>query len=77
MMLNLADQYPKTKDFMLRHLDEFLEHPRDRELFDLAPIETPPNIPTDGMGKGYSTRLGMTGVEGCRINAPLFSCRRP
>ena len=37
MMLKLADQYPKTKDFMLRHLDDFLEHPRDRALFDLSP----------------------------------------
>ena len=37
MMLKLADQYPKTKDFMLRNLNEFLEHPRDRELFGLAP----------------------------------------
>ena len=37
MMLKAADQYPKTKDFMLRNLDDFLEHPRDRELFGLAP----------------------------------------
>ena len=27
MMLKVADQHPKTKDFMLRHLDDFLEHP--------------------------------------------------
>ena len=37
MMLKVADQHPKSKDFMLRHLDDFLEHPRDRELFDLPP----------------------------------------
>ena len=42
MMLKLADQYPKTKDFMLRNLNEFLEHPRDRALFDLAPKPQPP-----------------------------------
>ena len=35
MMLKLADQHPETKDFILKHLDEFLEHPRDRALFDL------------------------------------------
>ena len=29
-MLNLADQHPETKEFMVKHLDEFLEHPRDR-----------------------------------------------
>ncbi len=45
MMLKVADQYPKTKDFMLRHLDEFLEHPRDRALFNLAPR---PNTASDG-----------------------------
>ena len=39
MMLKLADQHTETKDFMLKHLDDFLEHPRDRELFDLAPNE--------------------------------------
>ena len=37
MMLKLADQHPETKDFILKHLDEFLEHTRDRELFDLPP----------------------------------------
>ena len=37
MMLKLADQNPKNKDFMLPNLDAFLEHPRDRELFDLPP----------------------------------------
>ena len=35
MMLKLADQHPETKDFILKHLDGFLEHPRDRTLFDL------------------------------------------
>ena len=39
MMLKLSDQHPETKDFMLKHLDAFLEHPRDRELFDLTPKE--------------------------------------
>ena len=37
MMLKLADQHPETKDFILRKLDEFLDHPRDRELLDLPP----------------------------------------
>ena len=36
MMLKLSDQHPETKDFILKHLDEFLEHPRDRALFDLT-----------------------------------------
>ena len=35
MMLKLSDQHPETKDFMLKHLDGFLEHSRDRALFDL------------------------------------------
>ena len=35
MMLKLADQHPETKDFMVEHLNNFLEHPRDRALFDL------------------------------------------
>ncbi len=35
MMLKLADQNPETKEFILKHLDDFLDHPRDRELFDL------------------------------------------
>ena len=30
---------------MVKHLDNFLEHPRDRALFDLAPR---PNTPADG-----------------------------
>ena len=37
MMLKLSDQHPETKDFMLKHLDEFLEHPRDRALFEDLP----------------------------------------
>ena len=44
MMLRLADQHPETKDFMLKQLDAFLEHPRDRALFDLAPR---PNTATE------------------------------
>ena len=43
MMLKAADQYPKTKDFMLRNLDAFLEHPRDRDLFDLPLKESRPS----------------------------------
>ena len=38
MMLKLSDQHPETKEFMVKHLDEFLEHPRDRDLFDLPPL---------------------------------------
>ena len=45
VMLKLADQHPETKDFILKHLDEFLEHPRDRELFDLPDR---PNTASDG-----------------------------
>ena len=37
MMLKLADQHPETKDFILKHLDDFLDHPRDRDLFDDLP----------------------------------------
>ena len=37
MLLKLSDQHPETKEFMVKHLDEFLEHPRDRALFDLPP----------------------------------------
>ena len=37
MMLKVADEHPKSKDFMLRHLDDFLEHPRDRALFEDLP----------------------------------------
>ena len=45
MMLKLSDQHPETKDFMLKHLDGFLEHPRDRTLFDLPDR---PNTASDG-----------------------------
>ena len=37
MMLKLSDQQPNIKEFMVKHLDDFLDHPRDRELFDLPP----------------------------------------
>ena len=37
MMLKLSDQHPDIKEFMVKHLDDFLEHPRDRALFDQAP----------------------------------------
>ena len=40
MMLKLSDQQPNIKEFMVKHLEEFLEHPRDRDLFDLAPRPT-------------------------------------
>ena len=46
VMLKLADQHPETKDFILKHLDEFLEHPRDRDLFDDLPDR--PNTASDG-----------------------------
>ena len=36
MMLKLSDQHPNIKEFMVKHLDDFLEHPRDRALFDLT-----------------------------------------
>ena len=39
MLLKLSDRHPETKEFMLKHLDAFLEHPRDRDLFDLPPKE--------------------------------------
>ena len=45
MMLKLADQHPETKTFMLKNLEEFLEHPRDRALFDLPDS---PNTAPDG-----------------------------
>ena len=45
MMLKLADQHPETKDFMVEHLNNFLEHPRDRALFDLPDR---PNTAPDG-----------------------------
>ena len=46
MMLKVADEFPKSKEFMLRHLDEFLEHPRDRALFTDLPDR--PNTAPDG-----------------------------
>ena len=42
MMLKVADEHPKSKDFMLRHLDDFLEHPRDRDLFEDLPDRPEP-----------------------------------
>ena len=42
MMLKLADQHPETKDFMLKHLDGFLEHSRDRALFEDLPAKPQP-----------------------------------
>ena len=40
MMLKLSDQHPNIKEFMVKHLDDFLDHPRDRALFDLPPLPT-------------------------------------
>ena len=40
MMLKLSDQHSETKEFILKKLDAFLEHPRDRALFDLPPRPT-------------------------------------
>ena len=37
MMLKLSDQHPETKEYILKHLDGFLEHPRDRALFEDLP----------------------------------------
>ena len=45
MLLKLADQHPETKEFILKHLDDFLDHPRDRDLFDLPDR---PNTASDG-----------------------------
>ena len=43
MMLKLSDQHPNIKEFMVKHLDDFLDHPRDRALFaDLPPKPNPP-----------------------------------
>ena len=42
MMLKLSDQHPNIKEFMVKHLDDFLDHPRDRELFDDLPAKPPP-----------------------------------
>ena len=46
MMLKLSDQHPNIKEFMVKHLDEFLDHPRDRALFDDLPDR--PNTAPDG-----------------------------
>ena len=45
MMLKLSDQHPNIKEFMVKHLDDFLDHPRDRDLFDLPDR---PNTAPDG-----------------------------
>ena len=42
MLLKLADQDPKIKDFMRQNLSDFLEHPRDRALFDDLPDRPKP-----------------------------------
>ena len=39
MTLSRADRSPEDKAAMLKELDGFLDHPRDRELFDLPPKE--------------------------------------
>ena len=36
-----ADYYTNSLERLMKGLDEFLERDRDRELFDLAPKETP------------------------------------
>ena len=45
MMLKLSGQHPNIKEFMVKHLEEFLEHPRDRALFEDLPdrSNTPPD----------------------------------
>ena len=49
MLLKVADEHPKSKEFMVKHLNDFLEHPRDRALFDLAPKpEFGHETPSDG-----------------------------
>ena len=40
MVLKRVDQDPESRKLLLWDLDEFLEHPRDRELFDLPQKET-------------------------------------
>ena len=37
-----------AKDRLIRGLDSFLERNRDRDLFDLPPIEKQPKTPADG-----------------------------
>ena len=39
MVLSHVDQKPESNANLLRDLDEFLDRPRDRELFDLPPKE--------------------------------------
>ena len=39
MVLSHVDQKPESNTALLRDLDEFLDRPRDRELFDLPPKE--------------------------------------
>ena len=42
MMLKLSDQHPNIKEFMVKHLDAFLDHPRDRALFEDLPDRPKP-----------------------------------
>ena len=42
MMLKLSGQHPNIKEFMVKHLEEFLEHPRDRALFEDLPAKPQP-----------------------------------
>ena len=71
MMLKLSDQHPNIKEFMVKHLDDFLEHPRDRKLFDLPPRPlnasrvTPKPANEGGPGPGCFTAT-------CRDRASLF-----
>ena len=44
MVLKRVDQDPESRTLLLRDLDEFLEHPRDRELFGLIPVATTPTV---------------------------------
>ena len=46
MMLKLSGQHPNIKEFMVKHLEEFLDHPRDRALFDDLPDR--PNTASEG-----------------------------
>ena len=48
MMLKLSDQQPNIKEFMVKHLEEFLDHPRDRDLFDLPQSGFQPENAPDG-----------------------------
>ena len=40
MVLSHVDQKPEDNENLLADLDEFLDHPRDRELFNLQPKDT-------------------------------------